>query len=77
MSSFVLTALLAAPGADPLFLADSDGPIFVADPVPVVAPVAIPKPLPAPPVVTYAPLPAPSCRWVWTGRQWVQMCPTR
>lgn len=32
---------------------------------------------PAPPVVTYAPLPAPSCRWVWTGRGWMQVCPAR
>lgn len=31
--------------------------------------------LPATPVVTYAPLHVPSCRWVWTGRQWVQVCP--
>lgn len=72
MSSFVLAVLLAAPGTDPLFLADSDGPMFLPD---AVAPVVAPKPLPAPPVVTYAPLPVPSCRWVWTGRGWVQVCP--
>lgn len=74
MSSFVLAVLLATPGADPLFLAESDGPIFLPD---AVAPVVTPKPLPAPPVVTYTPLPAPSCRWMWTGRGWVQVCPTR
>jgi hypothetical protein len=77
MSSFVLAALLAVPGADPLFLADSDGPVFLPDTPVVVAP--LPKPasvaVPAPPVTTYYYAPTAACRWVWTGWQWVQVCP--
>lgn len=58
--------------------ADIGSPIPMGPAVPesvFVAPVVAPKPLPATPVVTYAPLPVPSCRWVWTGRGWVQVCP--